>query len=257
MLENRLKKRLLKGEFQVGTWINLIRNPSSLTLFKESGLDFVRIDMEHSGPSVETVAAFASLGRALDFPVMVRPPEANREWITRLLDLGIYNLHCPQLETPDQAIEIVKASRYFPQGLRGMGGASPANDFDISMPMKDRLKFSNDQIFITVMFESAQGLRNIDEITAIDGIDAITLGYQDLAQDLGVLGKPEQDDVLNQKRDLVIAAAKKHGKACAMMVNSVEQANHWRDQGVMLINYTSEVDILLSGYRDVLAQIRK
>jgi len=100
-------------------------------------------------------------------------------------------------------------------------------------------------------------LRNIDEITAIDGIDAITLGYQDLAQDLGVLGKPEQDDVLNQKRDLVIASAKKHGKACAMMVNSVEQANHWRDQGVMLINYTSEVDILLSGYRDILAQIGK
>ena len=138
-----------------------------------------------------------------------------------------------------------------------MGGASPANDFDISMPMKDRLKFSNDQIFITVMFESAEGLRNIDEIASIDGVDAITLGYQDLAQDIGVLGKPEQDDVLNQKRDLVIATAKKHGKACAMMVNSVEQANHWRDQGVMLINYTSEVDILLSGYRDVLAQIRK
>ena len=92
MLENRLKKRLLKGEFQVGSWINLIRNPSSLTLFKESGLDFVRIDMEHSGPSVETVAAFASLGRALDFPVMVRPPEANREWITRLLDLSLIHI---------------------------------------------------------------------------------------------------------------------------------------------------------------------
>ena len=173
------------------------------------------------------------------------------------LSYSKYGLIQIKTSSQNQAIEIVKASRYFPQGLRGMGGASPANDFDISMPMKDRLKFSNDQIFITVMFESAQGMRNIDEITAIDGIDAITLGYQDLAQDLGVLGKPEQDDVLNQKRDLVIAAAKKHGKACAMMVNSVEQANHWRDQGVMLINYTSEVDILLSGYRDILAQIGK
>ena len=95
----------------------MLRNPASLAMFKQAGLDFVRLDMEHSAPSIETVADFAAMGRALDMPVMVRPPEANREWITRLLDVGIYNLHCPQVDTAEHAAEIVAASRYTPAAL--------------------------------------------------------------------------------------------------------------------------------------------
>jgi hypothetical protein len=51
--------------------------------------------MVHSTPSIEMIAGMALLARALDFPIAVRPPRANREWITRLLDVGIWNLHCP------------------------------------------------------------------------------------------------------------------------------------------------------------------
>ena len=257
MRANLLKAGVERGELQIGTWVNIMRNPASLTMFKQAGLDFVRLDMEHSSPSIETVADFAVMGRALDFPVMVRPPEASREWITRLLDVGIYNLHCPQVDTPEQAAEIVAASRYTPLGSRGMSGASPGNDFDISgMPVMDRLKFTNDQVFITVMFESAQAFEHLDEIASMDGIDALTLGPQDLAQDLGVFGTPDQDRVLDEKRTQIVEAANKYGKTCAMLVNSAEQARKWRDAGVLLVVYSSEVNVLMDGYRSALADIR-
>ena len=93
MKTNPIKLGVELGELQIVTWINMLRNPAALAMFKEVGLDFVRLDMEHSSPSIETVSDFAVMGRALDMPVMVRPPEANREWITRLLDIGIYNIH--------------------------------------------------------------------------------------------------------------------------------------------------------------------
>src|SRR5438105_11768985 len=94
MEANPLRAAVARSELQIGTWINRIRNPAILTLLQAAGLDFARIDMEHSSPSIETMANMALLARALNFPIVVRPPKANREWITRLLALGAWNLHC-------------------------------------------------------------------------------------------------------------------------------------------------------------------
>ena len=95
---NPMKAAVDRGELQIGTWVNLVRNPAILTLLKNAGLDFARIDMEHSALSIESLADMAILARALEFPIAVRPPHANREWITRLLDCGVWNLHSPKLD---------------------------------------------------------------------------------------------------------------------------------------------------------------
>src|ERR1700761_5319537 len=93
MSTNPLKTALAEGRVQIGTWINLIRNPALLSLLKTTGLDYARIDMEHSSPSIETIADMAIVSRALGFPMIVRPPTPDRSWITRLLDVGVWGLH--------------------------------------------------------------------------------------------------------------------------------------------------------------------
>src|SRR5213080_4664958 len=113
---NPMRAALAAGRVQIGTWINLARNPAILTLLKSAGLDYARLDMEHSSPSHETVADMAVVGSALVFPVIVRPPEGNREWITRLLDVGVWGLHVPQVDTPEIAYEVAQAARYAPRG---------------------------------------------------------------------------------------------------------------------------------------------
>src|ERR671929_116278 len=118
---------------RLGTWLNLARNPAILTLLKSAGLDFARVDMEHSSPSIETVADMAVLARALEFPLIVRPPAGNREWITRLLDVGVWGLHVPQVDTPEIARDVAQAARYAPRGMRGMAGLSPGTDFDTEL----------------------------------------------------------------------------------------------------------------------------
>ena len=71
---NPMKAAVERGELQIGTWVNLVRNPAILTLLKNAGLDFARIDMEHSALSIESLADMAILARALEFPIAVRPP---------------------------------------------------------------------------------------------------------------------------------------------------------------------------------------
>jgi 2-keto-3-deoxy-L-rhamnonate aldolase RhmA len=253
---NPMRAALERGELQLGTWINLIRNPAILPLLKAAGLDFARFDIEHSSPSMETVADMAVLARALDFALVVRPPRASREWITRVLDVGVWNLHCPQVETAQQAAEIVSAAYYAPLGLRGAAGPSPGNDYDTTGTELERRAFANNQVFVTVMLETDKAFDHLDEIAAMPGIHALTLGPADLAQDLGVFGTPGQGKVLDEKRDLIVAAARKQGKHCSMLVSSFEQAQQWKQAGVLLLAYASDVQMLLDGFKTNVGAIR-
>src|SRR5919108_2584118 len=148
---NPMQAALAAGRVQIGTWINLVRNPAMLTLLKSAGLDYARLDMEHSSPSIGTVADMAVLARALDLPLVVRPPEGSREWITRLLDVGVWGLHIPQVDTPEIAAAVAQAARYAPLGQRGMAGLAAGNDFAPG----SSLEALNAQVHVTVMLESA------------------------------------------------------------------------------------------------------
>jgi 2-keto-3-deoxy-L-rhamnonate aldolase RhmA len=253
---NPMKAALAAGQVQIGTWINLVRNPAVLTLLKSAGLDYARVDMEHSSPSIETIADMAVLARALGFPMVVRPPEGNREWITRLLDVGVWGLHIPQVDNPDIAHEVVKAARYAPLGRRGMAGVGSHNDFEPARdPLADQA-FINDQVHVTVMFESAEAFRHVDEIVSMPGIDAVTLGPSDLAQELGVLGTPDQGRVIDEHRERLIEAARQHGKDVAMLVQTLEEAERWIRAGVKIIAYSSDVAVLRSGYAAAVRRLR-
>jgi len=256
MQANPMRAALERGELQIGTWVNMIRTPAILPLLKAAGLDFARVDMEHSASSIETIADMALLARALNFPIAVRPPKANREWITRLLDVGVWNLHCPQVENAAHAAEIVAASRYAPRGLRGNAGHTPATDIELTGTANERRAFANRQVFVTVMFETAAAFADLDAIAAMDGIDALTIGPADLAQDLGVYGSPDQNRILDEKRDLVLAAARKHGKTCAMLCSSQAQAQQWKAAGALLLAYSSETEVLQSAFAQAMKTIK-
>jgi 2-keto-3-deoxy-L-rhamnonate aldolase RhmA len=233
--ENAYRARAERGEIQIGTWITMIRTPSVLTLLQAAGLDYARLDLEHSAFSIETVADMATLARALDFPLVVRPPDGNREWITRLLDAGVWNLHIPQVESGEHAAAVVAATRYAPLGSRGMYGSGPHTAFRVRPHAFDRL----------------------DEIAAVPGIDALTIGPTDLAQDLGVLGTPAQAAVLREHRIRLGEAARKHGKTVAMAVDTFEAVRDVIALGATIVNYSSDVGVLRSGYAAAVAEIRR
>jgi len=87
-------------------------------------------------------------------------------------------------------------------------------------------------------------------------LGALTIGPADLAQDLGVAGTPEQGRALDDKRDQILAAARRHGKVAAMLVSSFEEMQRWKAAGVTLLAYSSDADILFSGYSSAVKRIK-
>jgi 2-keto-3-deoxy-L-rhamnonate aldolase RhmA len=255
MNDNAYRARAERGDIQVGTWITMIRTPAILTLLKAAGLDYARVDMEHSAFSMETIADMAILARALHFPIVVRPPDGTREWITRLLDAGVWNLHVPQVDTPEQAARIVACTRYAPLGERGMYGFGPATEYERMSP-GELMTGANARVHVTVMLETTSAFDRLDEIASVPGIDALTIGPTDLAQDAGVLGSPRQREVLTEYRQRLAASARKHGKTVAMAVDTIEAVREMIALGATIINYSSDAAILRAGYTAAVGQIR-
>ena len=177
MNENAYRARAERGELQIGTWITMVRAPAVLTLLKAARLDYARVDMEHSPFSMETIADMAILARALDFPMVVRPPDGNRDWITRLLDAGMWNLHIPQVDTPEEAAEVAACTRYAPLGQRGMYGFSPATEYQRLTPA-ELMSGANARVHVTAMLETTGAFDRLDEIGSVPGIDALTIGLR-------------------------------------------------------------------------------
>jgi 2-keto-3-deoxy-L-rhamnonate aldolase RhmA len=256
MPENAYRARAERGEVQIGTWVTMIRTPAVLTLLQAAGLDFARVDLEHSPFSIETVADMATLARALDFPLVVRPPAGNREWITRLLDAGVWNLHVPQVDTPEQAAEVAACSHYAPAGERGMYGFGPHTGYR-TRPAGEHMATANARVHVTVMLETKRAFDRLDEIAAVPGIDALTIGPTDLAQDLGVLGTAAQREALDEHRRRLVAAARKHGKGVAMLTDSAEGVRQMVALGATIINYASDAAVLRAGYAAIVDEIRR
>jgi 2-keto-3-deoxy-L-rhamnonate aldolase RhmA len=252
--ENAYRARAERGEVQIGTWITMIRTPSVLTLLQAAGLDYARLDLEHSAFSIETVADMAALARALNFPLVVRPPEGNREWITRLLDAGVWNLHIPQVETAEQAAEVVAATRYMPLGSRGMYGSGPHTGHRVRPPA-EHMATANARVHVTAMLE-ASTLRPPRRDRGA-GHRPLTIGPTDLSQDLGVLGTPSQSKVLREHRVRLGEAARKHGKTIAMAVDTIEAVREVIALGATIVNYSSDTNVLRSTYAAAVAEIRK
>src|SRR4030095_4808062 len=239
MDENLYRVRAERGEVQIGTWVNMVRTPSVLMLLRAGGLDFARVDIEASPFSRETVADMAVLARAMDFPMVVRPPEGNREWITRLLDAGVLHLHVPQVDTPEQAAEVAACCRYAPLGERGMYGFGPHTEFR-TLPISEHTAAANTRVHVTIMLETKRAFSRLDEIAAVPGIDALTIRATHLAQDLGGLGTPAQRQVLDEHRRRLVTAARKNGKAVAMLTDSAEGVKQMIRLGATIIHYSSE-----------------
>jgi 2-keto-3-deoxy-L-rhamnonate aldolase RhmA len=127
-----------------------------------------------------------------------------------------------------------------------MAGIGNHTDYETG-PVGETQRFLNAQIHLAIMFESQQAFDNIDAIMSVPGIDAVTLGPSDLAQELRVFGTPDQGKVIDEYRTRLIEAAARHGKDVSMLVGSIEQGEQWIRAGAKIICYSSEVEILRRG----------
>jgi 4-hydroxy-2-oxoheptanedioate aldolase len=207
---NPLKRALAEGRKQVGFWLSAM-SPVATEISAGAGFDWVLIDMEHTGNEVgDVVHALRACTGGTAEPV-VRVPWNDAVVIKRVLDQGARSLLIPYVESAEEAREAVAATRYPPHGIRGYAGTTRATNYG---RRKDYAHTVQDELCVLLQVESPTALAAIPEIGAIEGVDGIFIGPNDLAANSGFLGNaaaPEMKATILKGLERIKATGKAAG----------------------------------------------
>ena len=254
MRDNKVKRALMNGEVQIGTWVNVLHAPKIIQMLATAEFDFVYIDMEHSSFSIQTVGDLCYAALSVGLVPIVRPSAKEAHLLSRPLDSGAMGLLVPHVDTEAEAEAVVAAVRFPPQGKRGMNLVGVHTGFGKSDP-KAYLRSTHAETLILVQIESDIGIGNLDKILAVEGIDGAVIGRADLSADIGLPGQMNHPEVV-RRVETMISACQKHGKIPGLLVPDVASAKEWIGKGIRLVPYANEVSILVNAAKQAVGEIR-
>ena len=239
---NTFKRDLLAGKPLIGCWCSLASHITT-EILGVAGFDWILLDGEHSPNDVITfVPQLMALKDSFSAPV-VRPASNNSVEIKRLLDAGFYNFLIPYVESADAARQAVAATRYPPQGMRGVSVSQRSNRYGT---VPDYFKGINEQVCVIVQIESQAGIDATKAIAALDGVDCIFVGPSDLAAALGHLGNANHPEVQAAIAS-VFADAKACGKPTGILAPVEADARRYMAMGATFVAVGSDLGVFRSG----------
>ncbi|MDO6729003.1 aldolase/citrate lyase family protein [Marinovum sp. 2_MG-2023] len=228
MRSNTIKTRLAAGETVVNGWLS-IGSTYSAEGVGHSGVDSVTVDLQHGMLSFqEALHMLQALSSTPAIP-LVRVPDLDPAQIMHLLDAGAYGIICPMISTPEEAEALVSACRYPPFGTRSFGPSR-----GLLYGGKDYVAEANDTVMVIPMIETAEAVDRIDDILAVEGVDMVYIGPNDLAFAVdGHVGfpRPKSEAAITK----IVASAKRHGTPVGIFCSDAKDARARRDQGCALV----------------------
>lgn len=241
------RARLQAGESLIGGWQTLAQ-PALAEVMVMSGIDWLLIDMEHSVLDLRDVADSLRVADLMGCTVLVRPPDHDPATIKRLLDAKAHGIMAANVKTPEEAENVVSATRYAPHGVRGVGlGRAQAYGTQFA----EQFEWTREGPLVIIQIEDAAALESIDAIFAVKGVDAFFIGPYDLSCSLGIPG--EFDNPLFIE---TLARISKAGAAAGLPagVHQVEpdlkELEKQIDRGYRLLAYGVDFRILYRGMVD-------
>ena len=237
---NRFKAALAAADRPlIGLWMAMA-NPYTAEILGECGYDWLVIDGEHAPNTLTTMMAqLQALSAAAAAPV-VRVPIGEAWVIKQVLDLGAQTVLVPMVDSADQAATLVRAVRYPPQGMRGVGASFARAGRFGTIP--DYVTTANAQIALIVQVEAAAGIAAIDAIAATDGVDGVFIGPSDLAADMGHPGQPGAGPVQAAIRH-GLARVRAAGKAAGILSTEEAAARRYIDWGATFVAVGGDVGL--------------
>jgi 4-hydroxy-2-oxoheptanedioate aldolase len=226
-----------------GMWV-CSGSPLVAELCAGSGLDWLLIDAEHSPNGLESVLAQLQAIHGYPIHTLVRPPVNDTVVIKQYLDLGVQNLLLPMVNSMAEAEAAVAATRYPPEGVRGVGSALARAARWNRIP--DYLARAGETISVTVQIESGAAVDAVEDILKVDGVDAIFLGPSDLAASMGLLGQQDHEEV-RAAVERCIKAATTAGKPAGVNAFNPDTARRYLAAGAAFVLVGADVALLARG----------
>ncbi len=249
---NTFTQAIRAGTKQVGLWVSLCNNISA-EVVAPAGFDWMLIDMEHSPNDLQSVLSQLQVFSSHQIPALIRPPASNDPVIVkRLLDIGTPGLLFPMIESAEDAVLAVAATRYPPRGVRGVGASTRATQFG-----RRKAYFSSveAQTTVIVQLESIAALQQADEISKVDGVDGIFFGPADIAADMGLLGQPMHQQVW----DAIFAVADRlieNDIAVGTLVGDAKVAADLLNRGFTFVAAGSDTNLLAQASDRLLSDVK-
>jgi 4-hydroxy-2-oxoheptanedioate aldolase len=249
---NHFKAALRAGRPQLGIWNSLCSNFST-EVIAGAGFDCIVLDMEHAPNEIFGVLSqLQAIAPYEGVSAIVRTPWNDPVIIKRVLDVGAQTLLIPYVQNVDEARRAVAATRYPPDGFRGVAVATRANRWG---RVKDYFKRVNDELCVIVQLETRVALEHLEAIAALDGIDCIFIGPSDLSASLGHLGNAQAPEVRTAIDD-AFARTKRAGKAAGILMTVEADAQRYLKQGVEFVAVGSDVGLLARGAEALAAKFK-
>ena len=234
---NLTKEKLKSGSPAFGAIIHEY-SPGTVELFGAIGYDFVMIDCEHGGMSVDQVENMVRGAEVFGITPIARIPNHDASTILRFLDRGVQGIIVPHINTRSQAEDVTEAARYHPEGCRGVGGGR-AHDYGINTTRSESTKFVNDNILVIPMIEEVEAIKNVGEIALVEGVDVLHVATGDLGQSMG---NPPQSEI-REAMDKVVPKIRGAGKWVGVGGNSpsdVERVSDLINLGANMITIAAQ-----------------
>ena len=211
---NAAKQKLEAGELAIGVGLRMTRVVEIGKMMKTAGYDWLFIDMEHNSMSIDDAAQISVAAQSAGITPIVRVPGFQHFHASRALDTGAQGIVVPHVDDIQTAKNMVENVKYPPVGKRSITGSLPQLDF-IPTPVDEATKAINDATLLIVMLETEEAVENAEAMAAIDGIDALLFGTNDLTIEMGVPGQIGHSRVVKHY-ETAAAACRKHGKFLGM-----------------------------------------
>ncbi len=244
---NLLKHRLAQGEVLHGCWLGMA-DAYVAEMAATCGFDWLLIDGEHAPNDLRSLSAqLAAVMGSASLPI-VRLPDDDPASIKQILDISAQSLLIPMVETAAQAQRIFRATRYPPQGMRGVGSSMARASRFSAIP--DYLTTANDQICVILQVESRAGLAALDDILAVTGIDGVFIGPSDLAADMGYLGQSDHPDVRAAVLDS-LRRIRKAGLTAGVLATDAGFIRECKVAGANFVGVGVDVSLYTGAMRDL------
>jgi len=249
---NDFRTRCLNRALLVGTF-SAIPHPVAVEVMAQSRPDFICIDWEHAQIGRERIEDLVRASDVHSVTAMVRVPGHAPEAIAAVLDAGAGGVLVPRVSTARQAKAAVSATRYPPIGSRGVG---PGRAAGYGYRIPDYLAKANETLVLAIQVETAEGLANIEEIVAVEGVDLIFIGPGDLSVSIDAMGAAGQDK-LDRAIGTITSAALDAGRAVGIFRPSPGDVGRWRRAGISFFILASDTMFLGAAVFDNLAAARE
>ncbi len=251
MRENRLRKLWAEGRKTANGWLAL---PSAFgaELMAHQGWDSLTVDMQHGVVDYQAAVGMLQAVSTTGVVPMVRVPWREPGIVMKMLDAGAYGIVCPMINSREEAEELVSFGRYAPIGRRSFGPIRAQLYGGADYP-----RHADREILLIAMIETREALANLDDILAVEGLDAVYVGPADLSLSLGCAPgfDPAEPRVLAAIEE-ILDKAKARGRFAGIHCGSPAFARRMWNRGFDFVTLLSDARLMAAKAGEVLAALR-